>query len=375
MTRTEDRLAELLREAAPPAPPVDVEAVARRVRRRRTTRWAAVTSAGAAAAVVAAIAVPAGVGGHRSAPQPAAPSPSPPTATRGVDLTGAVPWIDQNAGPYVPPESYTQPPLTDAPACTAGDVTAHYQPRGNGAGGHLLTVVAFRDTGDRACVLQGYPSRVVAREPGLPDITATDGSFFPTGGTAIMAPGEQTLLGVETDTSCAKRPSGGPPGPAYRHLAITLPGGGTVTVRRPEGLDVTCGLALTRFYVEQPPPATPPDPLAGLHASLEAMPLADAGSTIGYLVLLNNPTDRAVSLERCPSYVETLEGGPEPVKRSYRLNCGPVGRLGAGEVRRFAMQIPAPTRPGSYVLRWGLAGPGLEALDARATITITGSRG
>jgi hypothetical protein len=133
----------------------------------------------------------------------------------------------------------------------------------DGAGGHLAHFVAFQNIGTSSCVLIGYPG-VVASEPGQPDVAARDGSFFPSGSSANMGPGERTLLDLETDTYCAASPDGSGGGPLYHHVRIAPPGGGTVSLDIAEGLDVTCGLRLTTFFVPQRDPAEPldvPDPV------------------------------------------------------------------------------------------------------------------
>jgi hypothetical protein len=119
----------------------------------------------------------------------------------------------------------------------------------------MITWVRFRNVSDSTCVLEGYPDRVVASEPGLPDVQATNGGgFFPGGRSTPMAPGETTDTGLETATVCEARPGGGPPGPAYHRIAIELPGG-TMRLVAPErgGFDVTCGLRVDAFFTSQDP--------------------------------------------------------------------------------------------------------------------------
>jgi hypothetical protein len=61
-----------------------------------------------------------------------------------------------------------------------------------------------------------------------------------------MKPGEVTTLGIETTSMCAARPAGGPSGPRYHTVRVTLRGG-VITVDSPGGLDVGCGVRLTEF--------------------------------------------------------------------------------------------------------------------------------
>lgn len=141
-----------------------------------------------------------------------------------------------------------QPSIQHAPKCTAGDLVVHFRPEGDGGGGHAISLLDLRNVSTSPCVLSGYPRRVTLSEPGHRVVTATKGTFFPVQqARAPIEPGEVTTLGVETDTSCAARPTGGPSGPFYREVRIALPGGVvSVTARRP-GLDVGCGAHVTTF--------------------------------------------------------------------------------------------------------------------------------
>jgi hypothetical protein len=356
VTRVEQRVAELLKSVTPTFDAVAVEDVARRVRRQRSVRWSVVGSVAAVAAVAVAGAL-AENAGHRSH----SPTPS-------VDLSGTIPWVDAPARPYQPPTVSSTPPPSDARPCTAADVAARFG-AGSGAGGHLETLVVFRNIGTSTCVLKGYP-QVVATEPGLPDVAATDGSFFSGGSTANMQRGQQTLLGLETDTYCAARPGGGGGGRSYHHLDITLPGGGTVSLDRAAGFDLTCGLHLTKFFVQQPVQAAPHDPLSDLQVSLETPATVSAGDTLIYVADLSNPTDQPISLDRCPGYVETARPMSTPVKEVYALNCDSVAVIAARQTVRFEMRmrIPSDTSPGTLTVFWALAGP--EEGSGSATVSV-----
>jgi hypothetical protein len=288
-------------------------------------------------------------------------------STSSVDLAGAVPWIDAPPQPYRPPTATPPPPpATNARPCAAQDVTATFA-GGNGAGGHSIIYVNFRNTSQSTCVLKGYP-HVTATEPGLPDVAATDGSYFPNGLAANMPPGQDTLLGLETDTYCAARPGGGG-GPLYHHIAIVLPGGGTASpAGQSEKFDVTCGLHLTSFFVRQPD-AQPPDPLSALKVSLETPSTARAGAALIYVTDLTNPTSHAISLDPCPGYIESASL-PAPVKQPYALNGAPVGAIGPTRTIRFEMRmrIPADTPAGPLTIHWTLEAP--DVLPESATINI-----
>ncbi len=299
-------------------------------------------------------------------------SPLPPAAT-SVSLSGTIPWIDTAVPPFQTPTPSPAPlPAIDARPCRADDVAANFG-AGDGAGGHLITYVQFRNVSQTTCVLKGYPD-VTASEAGLPDVAATKGSFFQGSDdvTANMRPGQQTLLGLETDTYCGARPGGGGGSPAYHHVTISLPGGGTITLdRQPEGFDVTCGLHLTRFSVPQPEPPQPPDPLTELTVSIETPTIVDAGDTLIYVADLGNPTAKPISLTLCPGYIESARS-PTAVKDLYALNCVPAAAIAAHDTVRFEMrmQIPADTPAGTLTIFWNLIGPSRPGASAALTVTL-----
>jgi Protein of unknown function (DUF4232) len=305
----------------------------------------------------------AGCASRAAPPQPAG------TTNHGVDLAGAIPWIHAPTEPPLPPPPPPpRPRPTDAPPCRAGDVAASFD-GSNGAGGHAIVYVTFRNITASTCVLKGYP-QVTASQPGLPDLTGTDGSFFQSDGTANMAPGQNTLLGLETDTYCPARPGGGGGQPRYHHLAIVPPGGGTVSLDRADGFDTTCGLHLTKFFVPQPEQPQPPTPTSRLTSTLDTPSTVAAGATLIYVVALTNPTATAVTLSPCPPY---LQAAPSiPVKDIEALHCRPVGAITAHGTVRFEMhmQIPADTTVGELKIIWQLVGPEASP-EASALIDVT----
>ncbi len=384
MTTAEQQLSRLLDAAAPTGIGVDLDDVASTVRRRRRVRetGVAVSTVLATVAAVVAIAV-------------ATPRvPAPPTA----DLADAVPWTDAPASPYVAPGQAAR--TTDAPPCTAADlaatadVAATAGPQ-DGVGGRVVHYVDLKNTSASTCLLQGYP-QVQAVGDGLPDVEATQGTVVPGAGAADMRPGEVTTLAIETTTECQALASGPVSGP-WPRLRLTLPdGGGTVEVDVPDGVDAFCGLATSEF--SGPTPTTPAamDPLASLVATLEVPATLAPAEPLTYVVRLTNPTDEAIALDRCPSYVETL-AGTQTTRESYALACGAVGEIGPHASVRFAMRFVSADARGRLAtesdrtpsaplsIRWAMVAPfdvsataGLTPVDATRTeapasaVTATG---
>jgi hypothetical protein len=64
-----------------------------------------------------------------------------------------------------------------------------------------------------------------------------------------MPAGGVTTLVIETDTYCDARPAGGPIGPSYREVSVTLRDGVLRTRLPPNrpGLDMGCGALVSKF--------------------------------------------------------------------------------------------------------------------------------
>lgn len=283
------------------------------------------------------------------------------SASPTADTPTVVPWVYAPTQPSAPTTADTPPAPrpTDARPCTAHDVSVVVG-EGDGAGGHLLRDLRFRNVSESTCVLRGYPE-VTATEPGQPDVVGVDGSFFPSDGPANMPPGASTFLGVETDTYCAARPGGGGGGPLYHRVRVVLPSGDEISIEIPDGLDATCGLRLTPFSVPRPEHPDPPSSMSELTAVLQMPATVQAGGVLSYVVALTNPTDQAVVLSPCPAYLQTTSA-PSPAKDIETLNCGPVGAITAGQTLRFEMRIevPADAPDGPLHVFWNLIGPDVK---------------
>lgn len=153
-----------------------------------------------------------------------------------------------------PSRSHSRVPKTaprNARECTRHDVTARFRPRSqggtDGAGGHRIHILDFRNVSATPCRLHGYPRRVVAYEVGEPSVTATNGSFFPIGPSKAMLPGHVISLGLETDAECGAD-GRAMAGVLYRHVRVYLSGGAvSLALPHSDDLDAGCGLHLTPF--------------------------------------------------------------------------------------------------------------------------------
>jgi hypothetical protein len=186
-----------------------------------------------------------------------------------------------------------------------------------------------------------------------------------------MRPGNITLLGLETDTYCPARHGGGPLGPAYHDLDITLPDAGSVamTVPRSGGFDVTCGLRLTRFFVPELVPRIPHDPLSKLRVTLEIPTTVPAGSTLVYVTVLTNPTSQPISLPDAPATSNHGRRNDHEADPCTQLRAGPDDRGTPCRAFRDAAADLCASDPGSLTLKWALAA--LFSATGETTVNVT----
>lgn len=329
--------------------------------RRSSNRYAPVLAAAATAVIALAVTgtVTALRPGVHESPGPisARPSPSSPVNERGT-----VPWVDRAGQPFFPSPLPTTPPPTDARACTGVDVRVGLDAEGrNGGGGHLYQTLDFRNVSRSTCVLAGFP-RVVAVQPGHPDVVAADGGFFVGHDevSANMPPGGTTYLRIETEFECPARDANPLGRLLYQQVTVGLPGGGLVVVGPlSPGFDVTCGLFTGRFSVPQPPQPYTSPPLQGARVALELPSAVAAGTTLSYVVDITNPTLRDMPLFPCPAYDEFSLGFQAASKRLHALNCDSIDAIPAGETVRYAMRLPVPrgAPAGETTLKWTTAAP------------------
>lgn len=276
------------------------------------------------------------------------------TACGNAEATGrsednqVVPWVAAPPPPYVTPTPLpTAPPPTDAPPCRSAHLSLAYVGE-NGAGGHVLIAIAFKNTGAAPCLLSGVP-RVVAAAPGRATVVAGPGGMPPWGWVADIAPGASAAVQLDVPDDCG---SGGGHSVEYPGVVVYLPAGGAKTVKVP-GLALTCGMSASQLALPEPAPRYPPDILATLVPRLRLPAYVRAGTMMGYEVDLFNPRDRPVALSPCPSY---LEWSSIPTKQPHLLNCQHVRSIPArGEVRyQMEMAVPADAPSGPTEVFWAL---------------------
>lgn len=131
--------------------------------------------------------------------------------------------------------------------CQAGDLTATFTRDQEGAGGHLLRLIQLRNVSNATRLLRGYPRRVVATRIGEADVIAVNGSWFPYRSRGPVRPGKTADLGLQADDACRQNQRGMASDVRYDHVKLMM-AGGALRLRVPSpGLDVTCGLRVTRF--------------------------------------------------------------------------------------------------------------------------------
>jgi len=309
---------------------------------------------------------------------------------------GVIPWAPLPAvyNEVAQPTPRPYPVPAGTPACTASQVHA-VGLDGEGATGRFSVGVGFAGATPEACFLDGTPLVKAFGPDGQPIDIKQQTTF---GGLASVGPAltepvplpytHQTLqygqaaLVLDWDTQpemCA-----GSTGVEIGSVAITLPGGGTLTTAIPtEPLAYACGgLGVGSFQAALQPVDTvpvPPTPDAPA-ITLRTPSGTAAGATFKYVVTLTNDSKVPINLTAtCPNYEEELFAdiahGSPPLggKHFFGLNCQPAGTLRPGEQADFEMVFPVPpdATPGTYTLMFAIGYTNAMTRTAEQPLTIT----
>jgi hypothetical protein len=147
----------------------------------------------------------------------------------------------------VPSPPTTTAVTTRAIDCRAGDLDATVRRHGEGAGGHIATLVDLANTGDRVCRLVGYAERVTVTEPGQRPVPAERGSWFPARPAGPVDPGAEVTLILTTTAACASTVRAFTDAPRYHGVEVVLPSGTLRATVPGDGLYVDCGVRVSRF--------------------------------------------------------------------------------------------------------------------------------
>ena len=238
----------------------------------------------------------------------------------------AVPWTSQQ-----PPQVAERAPA--ATACRAADLTVQRQvafvPMLQGG----IALVTIRNTGRRACRLEGRP-RVRFVKNGGPvqvqrHIPPTPSNFpetaYPASALLALRPGESGAVTITWDNWCDPVIAGKPHVPPSA-VRITLPGSGgsldadynavpaCLDPRRPTTIGVST------FQPSLIPGGGHPWSTAFLRASVPGQPIhARRGGILRFQVVLTNLSHTTARFDRCPAYVQQL--APSGKVEVYDLNC------------------------------------------------------
>ena len=225
---------------------------------------------------------------------------------------------------------------------------------------HLYHPLVFSNNGTGTCTLSGHP-KVVATEPGLPDVTA-DQRTLGEGTYATLAPGQRAQLVLETQSECTAHPGGGGQSVPYHSVTVTLANGGTISETIQDNrFDLKCGLGASAFQpvrTSSPPP--PPDPWRDLVVTVQGENASIVDGALVYEVDLTNTGSTEISFaDRCPSYVEgmkSIPSGNAVAKGNYQLNCAGAPVIAAGATVRYEMKLPALDGIGGtdFTVTWNL---------------------
>lgn len=301
-------------------------------------------------------------------PPPPAVSPTTKPDKLGVTMpipSDAVLWADLPSQQVAPPTALpATPPAANARPCRTSDLQAVAQGNG-GATGNVFTRVIFFNRSANTCLLEGHPT-VAIMEPGQPTVFAAPNNTWQVGSPANQPPGAWSSVVVVTTLACS---GGTTAGSLYHELTVTLPRGGVMSLRLPQGISPRpCGALVTGFAVNGNPPVYPPDPLAGLAPSITVPATGRAGEELTYVVRIGNSSAGQSSLRPCPTYVQY---GPVGVKQFLSLNCAKAEPIAPGGSEAFVMQMHLPAfAAGNTSICWAFADA--AATSACAMINVPG---
>ena len=246
-------------------------------------------------------------------------------------VQAAVPWISR---PGVPVFNLASNAAADR-VCLARDI--HVEVGKTGAyQGHQTQELFVRNVAPDACKITAPPPVDIVFASGKQVAVGRSSSMSAvgaSGGIDGLAPKAAVHVLVGTPATCAG--AGGNPNIA-RIVKFSLSETEVVTVAA-TWINVECGSpVILAFDLAQP--AGPPIPASSLTAKLNIQGSTSPGGTLTYLVTLSNPSPKAIALDPCPSYTESI-GYKTPFQQTFLLNCAAVGSIPAGGSLTFEMRL------------------------------------
>jgi hypothetical protein len=228
---------------------------------------------------------------------------------------------------------------------------------------HELSVVVIINVG-HTCQLSGYPDLVgrTATRPLGPLAVGKAGTYFGNLLSANLSTGQRGELMLATGAACTalNQPSqaqvlANARANTYHSVTIVLPNGaGSLTVPNIT-FDVACGLFESQLGVQAPPTSqysAPPGSPQSLEASVTVPQGVRSGTTLRYVVSLQNPGRKTVTWPHCLNYTEGIlttpqVGGSQRFSRTYQLNCAQADSVHPGRTVTFVMELPIGKVPRS----------------------------
>lgn len=291
-------------------------------------------------------------GGYLAVRGPArhpAPAPSPSTFTISVrpDSALLVPWIDASPEPRPSTTPFSVRP------CRASDLLVGDATPG-GVGVHSYAAVV-RNVGTVSCRI---PGDIAAATPqarsGIPLMTLYVGGQVlqttPTLGTGqgfddvVLPPLDHlpdpapATADLFFDLHCSQQ--------TPTEALIAFPGGGDARVRIPgKPVSGSCssggGPFLTGYLIPAPRYIKRMETLA-VSGDIRDVETAGPDGRLRYVMRMENFSDSPVSLERCPSYLETFtstDGSHTFLHEEHLLNCFPLPEIPPHRAVRFEMYL------------------------------------
>lgn len=302
-----------------------------------------------------------GIGASNTAAIASSPVNSTTTTQTGFATTTAVPWINK---PATIPTITTSPkpiPLTCTPRfLTVGSVTS-----GGGMGSAVWTV-PITNVGSGSCSIPDNPKTITAVGPNGRRGNLEIQPLGQTGSISIPSGTSVTFM-MQARDSCD--PAGSVlPTNHYSSVDINLTTG--VLEIKNVHLLLCDNQIFSGFQPQQTAEVPSPGSVASLSPHLQLPETIKAGSTLHYVVTLENQTKDNVSLAPCPVYQEEIfvpPGSAQKISRTLQLNCSSTHSIRPHSQVSFEMVITVPSQAGRAKFSWHIE-PGGPSMGTVLTI-------
>lgn len=277
-------------------------------------------------------------------------------------VTPSVPWIDKPT--TIPTTTVVTAPLP--PTCKTAELKVGTATSGLATAQEGWSVPII-NTENQPCSLADYLPDITAIGPSGNRVTLSNSWLMQPAPPVVLLPGIAITFQILSSAFCD---SAGLVQPSEKYTSVEL--------ALPTGIldlaNLNLKLCSNRIFSGfQEPVSIPPAPgtVASLSAHLEMPKTVKAGESLRYQVILENQSNKTVTLQPCPIYKEviTVFKGMKGKSSSLilELNCTTIHSIKPHQKITYQMVISVPSEPGPAKFGWHIA-PGGPFVGTALTI-------